>query len=167
MVHDPRSRACGHLVFLILADALVSEDVPAAAAPRSRPTLLRLATKDRADGELRRLLGYLWSEVISGELFGEEAETVLQAWAAQAEADPLLLDDLLRTLVDDVAACSPRASQLLLRYVSRWDERDSFRPLPRAAAVLDGALRADLSRSQAPYTAAAPYTATVQRGGVR
>ncbi|MDX2541763.1 hypothetical protein ACOT81_33415 [Streptomyces sp. WI04-05B] len=142
MAHTAESRACGHLVFLILADTLLSED-PATPgiAPRSCPTLLRLAAKDPSGGELRRLLGYLWAEVIGGELFGEEAASVLQKWAAQAENDPLLLDDLVRILVDDVAARSPRAGRLLERQVTHWNERDNFRPLPRSAAVLGTALR--------------------------
>ena len=142
MAHTAESRACGHLVFLILADTLLSEE-PATpgVAPRSCPTLLRLAAKDPPGGELRRLLGYLWAEVIGGELFGEEAESVLQKWAAQAENDPLLLDDLVRILVDDVAARSPRAGRLLERHVTHWNERDNFRPLPRSAAVIGTALR--------------------------
>lgn len=142
MVHEPLSRPVGHLVFLILADALVTEE-PAApgTAPRARPTLLKLAAADPPGSELRRLLGYLWSEVIGGELFGDESANVLEAWAAQAETDPLLLDDLLRVLVQDVAARSPRVGGLLRRYVTRWAERDRFRPLPRAAAVLGSALR--------------------------
>ncbi|PSM37815.1 hypothetical protein C6Y14_39995 [Streptomyces dioscori] len=141
MVHQPRSRACGHLVFLILADALVTEEVVAGAVPRSRPTLLWLAATGPSGGELRRLLGYLWAEAIGGELFAEEAARVLHGWAAQAESDPLLLDDLVRSLVGDVATRNPRVGLLLQRYVARWNERDSFRPLPRSAAVLGGALR--------------------------
>jgi len=142
MAHTAESRACGHLVFLILADSLVSEE-PAApgVALRGCPTLLRLAATDALDGELRRLLGYLWAEVIGGELFGEEAESVLQNWAARAETDPLLLDDLVRVLVDDVAARSPRAGLILQSHVAHWNERDCFRPLPRSAAVLGSALR--------------------------
>ncbi|MFC5258269.1 hypothetical protein [Streptomyces cinereospinus] len=141
-VHEPLSRPVGHLVFLILADALVTEE-PAApgTAPRARPTLLRLAAADPPGSELRRLLGYLWSEVIGGELFGDESAGVLEAWAAQAETDPLLLDDLVSVLVQDVAARGDRVGRLLERYVTRWTERDRFRPLPRAAAVLGSALR--------------------------
>ncbi|WP_157876988.1 hypothetical protein, partial [Streptomyces graminilatus] len=105
------------------------------------PTLLRLAAQDPPGGELRRLLGYLWAEVIGGELFGEEAESVLQKWAAHGENDPLLLDDLVRLLADDVATRSPRAGRILQRHVAHWNERDSFRPLPRSAAVLGSALR--------------------------
>ncbi|MEU7581627.1 hypothetical protein AB0B50_28955 [Streptomyces sp. NPDC041068] len=142
MVHEPRSRACGHLVFLILADGLVTEDAVAGTGqPRSRPTLLHLAAREPPGGELRRLLGYLWAEVIGGELFGEEAADVLQRWASQAESEPLLLDDLVRTLVEDVAARSHRVNLILQRHVSRWNERDCFRPLPRSAAVLGSALR--------------------------
>ncbi|GGL95906.1 hypothetical protein GCM10010129_44740 [Streptomyces fumigatiscleroticus] len=142
MAHEPGSRACGHLVFLILADALVTDEPAAAGRPaRNRPTLLRLAAEAPPGGELRRLLGYLWAEVIGGELFADQAETVLEGWTARAETDPLLLDDLVRVLVDDVAARSPRAGLLLGRYASRWMERDRFRPLPRSAAVLGSALR--------------------------
>ncbi|MFE0516313.1 hypothetical protein [Streptomyces sp. NPDC058964] len=142
MSHEPASRPSGHLAFLILADALAGDE-PAAGggAPRSRPTLLRLAAQAPPGGELRRLLGYLWSEVISGELFADQAGTVLEAWAAQAEADPQLLDDLVRTLVDDVAGRSSRAGMLLERYARRWTDRDRFRPLPRSAMVLGAALR--------------------------
>ncbi|MEV7192128.1 hypothetical protein AB0N81_09980 [Streptomyces sp. NPDC093510] len=142
MVHEPQSRACGHLVFLILVDGLVNEEqVVGSTQPRRRPTFLDLAARDRQDGTLRRRLGYLWAEVIGGE-FGGAAETVLQRWAAQAETDPMLLDDLVRMLVEDVAARGPRVSQLLQRYATRWTERDCFRPLPRSAAVLGSALRA-------------------------
>ncbi|WP_030380141.1 MULTISPECIES: hypothetical protein [unclassified Streptomyces] len=142
MVHEPRSRACGHLVFLILADSLVTKGTDGADAPaRDRPTLLRLAAEAPPGGEVRRLLGYLWSETIGGELFADEAATVLEGWAARAESDPLLLDDLVRLLVDDVAARSPRVGLLLGRYARGWTERDRFRPLPRSAAVLGGALR--------------------------
>jgi hypothetical protein len=143
MAHEPSSRACGHLVFLILADALVSEEPPTpGTAARNRPTLLRLAAQDPHGSEPRRLLGYLWSEAIGGELFSDQAANVLEAWAAQAETDPLLLDDLVRVLVEDVAARSLRVGLLLERYASRWTERDRFRPLPRSAAVLGSALRA-------------------------
>ncbi|MFS8363472.1 hypothetical protein ACLVWO_28390, partial [Streptomyces sp. CWNU-52H] len=141
MAHEPRSRACGHLVLLILADSLVTDEVVAGAVRRSRPTLLQLSTTGPPDGELRRLLGYLWAEVVGGELFSEEAAGVLHGWAAQAESDPLLLDDLVRVLVEDIAARGPRVNLLLQRYVALWNERDSFRPLPRAAAVLGNALR--------------------------
>lgn len=143
MTHGAESRPTGHLVFLMLAAGLVTEEPPvsAAAAPRSSPTLLRLAVTDTPGGELRRLLAYLWVEVIGGELFGEEAENVLQIWASQAESDPLLLDDLVRVLVDDVAARGDRVGRILQRYVSHWTERDCFRPLPRSAAVLGSALR--------------------------
>ncbi|MEU6180547.1 hypothetical protein [Streptomyces coeruleorubidus] len=142
MVHEPSSRACGHLVFLILADALVAEESDAVGTPpRNRPTLLQLAARSAPGSELRRLLGYLWSEVIRGELFADQAAGVLEGWAAQAETDPLLLDDLVRVLVEDVAEPSPRAALLLQRYTSRWTERDRFRPLPRSAAVLGSALR--------------------------
>ncbi|MGW3148593.1 hypothetical protein ACWDG1_28765 [Streptomyces sp. NPDC001177] len=142
MSHEPASRPSGHLAFLILADALATDEPAAGGAPpRSRPTLLRLAAQTPPGGELRRLLGYLWSEVISGELFADQAGTVLEAWAAQAEADPQLLDDLVRTLVEDVAARSPRAGMLLERYARHWTDRDRFRPLPRSAMVLGARLR--------------------------
>ncbi len=142
MVHESESRACGHLVFLILADGLVTEETVAGSTqPRSRPTLLNLAVRDRRGGSLRRLFGYLWAEVIGGELFGDEADVVLQRWAVQAETDPLLLDDLVTTMVEDVAVRSPRVRLLLQRHVTSWTGRDCFRPLPRSAAVLGSALR--------------------------
>ncbi|MFF5846325.1 hypothetical protein [Streptomyces massasporeus] len=156
MVHEPSSRACGHLVFLILADALVAEEPDAAGTPpRSRPTLLQLAARSARESEPRRLLSYLWSEVVRGELFADQAAGVLEGWAARAETDPLLLDDMVRVLVEDVAVPSARAGLLLQRYTSRWTERDRFRPLPRSAAVLSSALRR------------AATAAPAQPGGVR
>ncbi|MFK0167608.1 hypothetical protein ACIQU5_02265 [Streptomyces sp. NPDC090306] len=143
MVHDPASRACGHLVFLILADALVADTPAGDGLPaRSRPTLLLLAAENPADSEIRRVLGYLWAEVIGGELFGDQAARVLEGWSAQAEADPLLLDQLVRVLVDDVAARGPRVGRLLQRYADQWTDRARFRRLPRVARVLGAALLA-------------------------
>ncbi|MFI5685051.1 hypothetical protein [Streptomyces sp. NPDC051636] len=142
MAHEPASRPTGHLAFLILANALITDEPPAGGLPgRSRPTLLSLAADSPPGGELRRLIGYLWAEAISGEVFSDQAGTVLEAWATQAEADPQLLDDLVRILVDDVAARSPRAGLLLRRYAAHWTDRDRFRPLPRSSAVLGAALR--------------------------
>lgn len=142
MVHEPASRACGHLVFLILADALVADTPAGGGLPaRSRPTLLLLAAESSPGSETRRVLGYLWAEVIGGELFGDQAAHVLEGWSAQAEADPLLLDQLVRVLVDDVAVRGPRVSRLLQRYAAQWTDRDRFRRLPRAAKVLGAALR--------------------------
>ncbi|MEU6555879.1 hypothetical protein ABZ915_37370 [Streptomyces sp. NPDC046915] len=142
MAHEPKSRHTGHLAFLILANALVTDEPPAGGLPgRSRPTLLRLAADSPPGGELRRLIGYLWAEAISGEVYSEPAGTVLEAWATQAETDPELLADLVRILVDEVAARSPRAGLLLQRYAAHWTDRDRFRPLPRSAAVLGAALR--------------------------
>jgi hypothetical protein len=150
MTHEPSSRACGHLVFLILADALVTEEpATTGTAARNRPTLLRLAAQAPPGSEPRRLLGYLWSEVIGGELFSDQAANVLEAWAAQAETDPLLLDDMVRVLVEDVAVHSPRVGRLLVSCAARWTERDRFRPLPRSAAVLGSALRARYSAASA------------------
>ncbi|MCT9080113.1 hypothetical protein [Streptomyces fulvoviolaceus] len=142
MVHEPMSRDCGHYVFVTLANTLLSEEP----AP-TRPTLLRLARTDPPGGELRRLLGYLWAEAIAGEEYGEYAAAVLEGWAAQAENDPLFLDDLARMLVQDVAAHSPRAARLLQRLVARWNERDYIRPLPRCAGFLGSALQAGPARS--------------------
>lgn len=156
MAHETKSRHSGHLAFLILANALVSDEPPAGGlSGRSRPTLLRLAADSPPGGELRRLIGYLWAEAISGEVYSESAGTVLDAWATQAETDPELLADLVRILVDDVAARSPRAGLLLQRHAARWTDRDRFRPLPRSAAVLGAALRA------------APPARPIQPGGGR
>ena len=139
MVGRHESRACGHLAFLIIADALVTEDRPqAGGAPRSRPTLLRLSVEDE---RLRDQLARLWGEVIGGELFSAQAAQVLGRWAALAEGDPLLLDDLLRTL-RDLAQRDARTKQLLLNYTRSWDARDSLRPLPRSATVLRQVLSA-------------------------
>ncbi|MFK0113070.1 hypothetical protein [Streptomyces sp. NPDC091217] len=152
MSHESASRPSGHLVFLMLANLLVTDEPGTAGARRSRPTLLRLAADAPPGHELRRLLGYLWAEVINGELFADEAGGVLEAWAARAEADPQLLDDMVRVLVEDVATRSPRAALLLQRYARHWTDRDRFRPLPRTAAVLGAALKA---------------AASTQSGGVR
>ncbi|MET8452837.1 hypothetical protein [Streptomyces sp. NPDC005209] len=142
MSHETASRPSGHLAFLILASTLATDEPAVGTAPRrSRPTLLRLAAEKPPGDELRRLLGYLWSEVIGGELFSDEAGSVLEGWATQAEADPQLLDDLVRVLVEDVAVRGSRASMLLERYARHWTDRDRFRPLPRSAAVLGAALR--------------------------
>lgn len=142
MCHEPASRACGHLAFVILADALATDEpATSGGTPRHSPTLLRLAARTPAGGELRRLLGYLWSEVIGGGLFADQAANVLAAWAAQAEADPQLLDDLVRFLMEDVVPRGPRYGNLLAERVRSWTDRDRFRPLPRSAAVLDAALR--------------------------
>ncbi|MFI9328080.1 hypothetical protein ACIGZJ_11130 [Kitasatospora sp. NPDC052868] len=138
MMQRHESRATGHLAFLILADALVTEIPPpaAGAAPRSRPTLLHLVSQQ---DDLREQLAHLWSEVIGGELFGAEAAGVLRMWASQAEADPHLLDDLLRML-RDLAQRTARNRDILLRYASRWDAYDELRPLRRSAALLRAVL---------------------------
>ncbi|GAA2273593.1 hypothetical protein GCM10010145_44920 [Streptomyces ruber] len=144
MVHEPSSRPQGHLIFLRLADSLVDVEEPATAGttPRcNRPSLLQLAADSDPGGEQRRLLGYLWSEALGGEQHADLAAAVLERWAAQAENDPLLLDELVRFLAEDVAARSPRAGRLLRWYTVRWTEPDHLRHLPRSAAVLAEALR--------------------------
>jgi hypothetical protein len=135
MVAQPETRECGHLSFLILADTLViepeSEPAPGASAV-SRPTLMHLSMTDE---RLRGLLAQLWSEVICGELYGDEAAEVLTSWAAQSEADPQLLDAFVR-IMRDLAQRDTRTRDLLLRYASGWDARGKLRPLHRAAALL-------------------------------
>ncbi|MFE9451258.1 hypothetical protein [Streptomyces sp. NPDC006739] len=168
MADGSASRPSGHLAFLILANALLTPAPPAAgAAGRDRPTLLKLAAERPPGHELRRLLGYLWAESINGELFSDEAGNVLQAWAAQAETDPQLLDDLVQVFVQDVAVRGPRTAMLLQRYVASWTDRDHFLPLPRSAQVLGAALSAAHPEAQPPVRLFAQPVRTSQPGGGR
>ncbi|WP_329176636.1 ATP-binding protein [Streptomyces sp. NBC_01477] len=139
MVAQHESRPTGHLAFLILADSLVTEEAHPApgSTPRSRPRLLELAARDPG---LREVLAGLWTEVICGELFAEEAATVLAGWAALAESDPKLLDDLIRML-RDLAQRSTRTGELLHRYTVAWDAPDALRPLHRAARLIRMSLK--------------------------
>ncbi|BBA95454.1 hypothetical protein RVR_316 [Actinacidiphila reveromycinica] len=137
-----RSRATGHLCFLILVDALAAGAQPAAPGDQgARPTLLHLSVHDPA---LRETLAWLWSEVIGGGLFDEETSQVLGRWAAQAEHDAGLMDDLLRML-RHLAERHTRVRQLLLRYADGWEGDHMPRPLRRAA----GLLRAELNPRRA------------------
>ena len=138
MVDEDRSRASGHLAFLIIADALVTEELPRTpgAAARSWPTLLRM---DVGRPGLRGQLIRLWAEVVNGELFGDEAAEVLAGWAGRAERDPLLLADL-QQLLQDLADRDERTRRLLLHYAARWAAPESLRPLSRTARVVSAVL---------------------------
>ncbi|WP_164992283.1 hypothetical protein [Streptomyces sp. L2] len=171
MAHEPSSRPSGHLAFLILANALLTEEPPGSTR-QPRPSLLTLAAEQPPGHELRRLLGYLWAEVINGELFSDDAGSVLEGWFARAETDPQLLDDMVRHLVEDVARTSPRTAMLLDHHAARWTDPDRFLSLPRSSTVLRAALRAAAtpSASSAVGAAAGPsasYARPTQPGGGR
>ncbi|MXG27623.1 hypothetical protein [Streptomyces sp. YIM 132580] len=142
MFDDRRSRATGHLAFLILVNALGGDPSPAHSGDRgSWPTLLRLSADHPS---LRQTLARLWSEVIGGGLFDEEASALLGRWAARAEHDAALMDDLLRML-RHLAEQHVRVRQLLLRYADSWAGEDRPRPSRRAA----GLVRAELDLQRA------------------
>lgn len=154
MFGDRRSRSTGHLAFLILANALGGDPSSSHSEDRgSWPTLLRLSVDDPS---LRQTLARLWSEVIGGGLFDQEVSALLNRWAARAESDAALMDDLLRML-RQLAGQHIRVRQSLLRYADNWADDDRPRPLRRAA----GLVRAELDLHRA---APAPVDT---RGGSR
>ena len=132
---DRKREAAGQLVFLILADALVTE---LADGPAPWPTLLFLADR-RPD--LRTRLVLLWRHVLNAALLHDEAEKVMAVWAGLAEADQALRDAFVG-MVRATAAGHERTRRILERCARQWRSPDNLRATPRTAdavaAALDG-----------------------------
>ncbi|MEU1782642.1 hypothetical protein ABZ545_24620 [Streptomyces abikoensis] len=136
MLADPRSRAAGHLVFLIVASSLITD----ISATSTWPALLFLA--DRTP-ELRGALIQCWRQVVNQELFHTEAEQVLTGWATQAEEDEELRTALLR-MFQAIARGDQRSALILRRYTTRWTSRETLCPLPRTAAALGAVIAQEI-----------------------
>jgi hypothetical protein len=129
------------LVFLILADGLVTwtQSGPEAPRPSYWPLLLHLTTRLP---EVRSAIVALWRYVLNEALFHDEAEQVMTRWAVMAEGDPAVREAFLR-LARAIARDDERSRMILDRYCALWVSADNLRPLPVVSSALQTVLTTD------------------------
>jgi hypothetical protein len=128
--------ATAQLVFLILADGLVTRLGTTDGRTVSWPTLLHFTTRLAT---VRPAIVMLWQYVLNEALFYEEAGQVMARWASAAEGEPDVRDAFLR-LARAIAYGDERSCMILKRYCAQWVSADSLRPLPVVSAALQAVL---------------------------
>jgi hypothetical protein len=138
---DLKRSAALQLIFLIAADALVSQVQAEDAADQVAqwPFLLRLTA---SLAEVRGAIVTLWRHVLNDALFYSEAEQVMSRWASAAESEPQIREAFLR-LARAIVRGDERAHMILNRYAAKWSSADNLRPLPVVSAALQAVLAAE------------------------
>jgi hypothetical protein len=135
---DPERTDTARLVFLIVANDLLTERAPSDAGvePVTWPTLLGLAHDSSG---LRDLLVRTWSRVLHEGSYFDLAEIVVDSWARHAESDRELLETFAR-MVRAVGASDPRARAILRRCAARWHSDDNLFPIPKTVYAVETVL---------------------------